>query len=133
MKHTNTLIIAATLMSLVACGPEKVGFETVDNSQGIAKKNGAFNAKTFRSSYYPEGDITPRGDSTISATCPQGDGWASIDIMKDGRVLAELKCSTVSVNLGCMTKKDFTSRPHYSNQENVCNRDIPFPLPRLVE
>lgn len=130
MKHYYALIVAALL---AGCGPEKVSFETVDQSQGIAKKNGTFNAKTFRSSYYPDAEIIPRGDSTISATCPQGDGWASIDIVKDGRVMAELKCSTVSANLGCMTKKDFSGRAQYSNQENNCNKEIPFPLPRLAE
>jgi hypothetical protein len=67
--------------------------------------------------------------------CPQGDGWASIDFMaKDMRMTYSVKCSTVSLALGCMTGDDFKKK-QYAEEEGHCQNlnKVPFPLPKLVQ
>lgn len=131
-----SIIIGLTLaisVSLTACGGEKASFDDVENSRVRAKENSALNAKRFRSENKLDDKWTmvKRGDSTISAKCPQGDGWASLDFI-NGNETIELKCSTVSLGLGCIKKSEFVTKS-YGTQENNCNNEIPFPLPRLGE
>lgn len=129
------MVFTMLIMSMVTgCNSqEKLSFESVESGRVQANENSEFNAKSFRQSHpeYSSYSISMRGDSTQSSKCGQGDGWASIDLVKvdDGKKIP-LKCSTVSSATGCLTDVDFKARP-YANQDGVCNEEIPFPLPKI--
>jgi hypothetical protein len=134
-KSILTMVLAAALGStvLTACG-EKASFATLEDSRKQALINAEYNAKKFRSSNkkYSGHHILMRGDSSIKPDCPQGDGWASIDLEASNGSKVSLKCSTVSGTLGCWTKKDFSSRS-YANQEGQCDTNLPHPLPKIAK
>lgn len=120
-------------VGLVACGKDKFSHETTESSRAVASENSVFNAQKWRADLYPTWAIIPRGDSTQTRECPQGDGWASLDLVspeKDKTI--GLKCSTYSAGIGCMTSSDFKSRSALSSQENKCNAEVPFPLPKVA-
>lgn len=128
-----TILAAIAAIALSACG-QKSSFQDVENQRDIANRNSLFNATAWRGNNgYAEAGLLGRGDSTQDAKCPQGDGWASIDVIdpKTKQVLVPLKCSTVSANLGCWTATDFKARPNLAGQENNCNADLPTNLPKI--
>lgn len=132
MKNYYVLIIAAML---TACGPEKASWGTQEDMRKIAKQNGEFSADAFRNAYFPDLIVRPNGDSTINEDCPQGDGWVSIDLLdkQTQKVKVELKCSSVSMEIGCYEKAVFQTKKDYAAQDGRCNNAIPFPLPKLVK
>lgn len=97
---------------------------------GIA--NALFNARRFSASVYPNYNPQVRVDSTIQSGCPQGDGWASVDLVNENNDKIKIKCSTYSATIECMTEKDFLAREVFSSQEGHCNKDIPNSLPKLT-
>lgn len=124
-------ILAA--LTLAGCQQETVSFSTLEDARGTAKANAVFNAQVWRQQTYPTWSIMSRGDSTQTPDCPQGDGWASIDLIapnKDQKI--NLVCSTVSANVGCLEKSDFNSKS-YSSDNNRCQSTskVPFPLPKI--
>ena len=129
------LLMTVTLLSmivLVGCS-EELSFDSVESGRKQANENSEFNAKSFRQLHpeYQSYSISTRGDSKQSNKCGQGDGWASIDLVKidEGKKVA-IKCSTVSGAIGCMTDTDFKSRS-YASQDGKCDDSIPFPLPKI--
>lgn len=141
MKFQTAMIFSmVVLASFAACesGPfkEEVSFQTVEDARSQAKSNATQNATLYRSANKLSAyDIYARGDSTISNKCPNGDGWASIDLREtNGSGAIKLKCSTVSVALGCLTEDDFKSKS-YAQEDGQCaplNR-VPHPLPKLSQ
>jgi hypothetical protein len=118
---------------IMSCSSDKVSFDTVEDARRQVRENVTLVAQTFRAeNKLQEYDLYVRGDSTQSAECPQGDGWASVDFKnKEGKLAdMKLKCSTVSLSISCMTSEDFKTKS-YSSEEGRCNKDIPFPLPKL--
>jgi hypothetical protein len=129
----NKIIAVALVCGAFSCKKEKVSFDTAEESRKIARENSSALAKSFRAeSHLEDYDLMFRGDSTITVECPQGDGWASIDLVnrKTSEVI-KIKCSTVSAGMGCLTDLDFKQRAVYANQDGSCNKDIPFPLPKV--
>jgi hypothetical protein len=116
-----------------ACTKQKVSFDTAEEARKIARENSGILARQYRAEAKLEDfDLMLRGDSTITNECPQGDGWASIDLVNrktDEKI--KLKCSTVSAGMGCLRDEDFKQRAEYANQEGRCNSEIPFPLPKI--
>lgn len=129
-----TFISLVILIAVSCVDKPKHNFQVVEDARLQAKENALMLAKQFRAeNKMAEWDIYARGDSTISSTCPQGDGWASMEL-RDPNFHSEaikLKCSTVSLGIGCMTADDFKNKV-YANQEGKCNPDIPHPLPKIV-
>ncbi len=125
-------ILAVIALSLTACKDE-LSFDSVESGRVQANENSEFNAKAFRQAHpeYAGYSISMRGDSTQSSKCGQGDGWASIELVKieDGKKVP-LKCSTVSAATGCITDVDFKNRS-YASQDGRCDLSIPFPLPKI--
>ena len=135
MKHIWTLflLVIATL-GLAACGEDKVSFDTLETQRSIANDNSRYNAQKWRAENgHEQLGILARGDSTQQANCPQGDGWASIDLIdaKTKQPVLKLKCSTVSGNLGCYKDEDFKARSVLARQENSCNAEIPKTLKKI--
>lgn len=101
--------------------------------RAVANDNARFNATAFRASNgFTEYGLLVRGDSTQSPTCPQGDGWSSVDLLdKSKQVVHKLKCSTVSPNIGCMFEEDFKAHQQYVFTEGKCNMEIPETLKKI--
>lgn len=107
----------------------------MEDARGTAKENAKWNAQKWRSQLYPSWDIVGRGDSTQTPECPQGDGWASIDLVSpEKNRIIKLKCSTVSSNIGCLEQDDFKSKS-YAMEDGKCQdvSKVPFPLPKVAE
>lgn len=130
-------IVAATMLS--ACGEAKqeVSFASLEEAKGTARENAMFNAQMYRQSniLYKGWDIISRGDSTQSNACPQGDGWATMELVNPEKTsLVKAKCSTVSGNTGCLDDRDFKTKP-FASEDGVCaplNR-VPYPLPKIAK
>ncbi len=125
------LLILSSLILFGACTDKKASWETQENARRQAMENAAFSAKKWRLKYAKNYRLIMRGDSTISAKCPMGDGWVSVTLEKD-QTKIELKCSSVSESLGCMKSDDFKSK-RFAEEDGACNRDLPFPLPKIVK
>lgn len=95
------------------------------------------NALKNASSYFAQ---NPRFDSSwktightddqISPSCPQGSGWAWVNVMKvDGKEVQKNKlwCSTSSASLGCYIEADFVKGPNFKVSQ-ACDSNLPHPL-----
>lgn len=125
------VIIAA--LSVTACGEDEYGFQTVETARLQAVENAMVNVHAFRleNTDFAQYKVRKRGDSTISATCPQGDGWATMDLVHPTKKeVVKLKCSTVSAATGCLIETDFRER-RYAKQDGKCNDHVPHPLPKV--
>lgn len=130
IKHLTLFL----LLLVTGCKEETVSFDVTESARKQANENSLFNAQVFRSKHpnLVEYYISARGDSSQNNTCPQGDGWATTDLIEPttNKTLV-IKCSTVSESIGCMTEEDFRSRESYSSQDGTCNNQIPFPIPKI--
>lgn len=125
--------IVVLCAALVGCGDEKASHDATETARGVASDNAVFSAQKYRASAHADWAIVPRGDSTQSRECPQGDGWASIDLMSpDKAKTIKLKCSTYSAGIGCLTADDFNARAQLSSQEGNCNAEVPYPMPKVA-
>lgn len=128
----------AVLATLAGCNQQTVSFDTLETARKQAKENAEFNARAWRAQapVTAELGILSRGDSTQAPSCPQGDGWASLDLVdsKSGQIRVKLKCSTVSDSVGCRMDSDFKSSP-YANEDGRCQSTdkVPHPLPKIVK
>lgn len=130
------LLSLIPLAALAGCGKD-VSFDTLETARKQAKENAEFNGRKWRAEtkIYAESNMISRGDSTQAPECPQGDGWASIDIVSAvGLVQTKLKCSTVSDSVGCLEDKDFKTKS-YANEDGQCapTSKVPFPIPKLAK
>lgn len=152
IKFTMTKI-AAILFSagllLAACSKtetpvakmdERVNFQTLEANRAQAAANAEFNAQGYRAENprFTEGfKIITHTDSTIDNNCPQGDGWASVSIMRVNDKQVEkytVKCSTVSAALGCYLESDFAKKSFASDEGKCQPQDkVPFPLPKIAK
>ena len=69
-------------------------------------------------------------DDQITEACPQGSGWAWVNIMKvEDKNIEKNKiwCSTSSRSLGCYIDADFQKGPH-AGQAQTCNTNLNYPL-----
>lgn len=125
--------VALALVVSAGCGDEITSHDATETARAVASDNAVFSAQRYRASAHADWAIVPRGDSTQSRECPQGDGWASIDLMSpDKSKTIKLKCSTYSLGIGCVTADDFNARAHLSSQEGNCNAEVPYPLPKVA-
>jgi hypothetical protein len=129
-------IVAATM--LTACNEkQEVSFASLEEAKGTARENAMFNAQMYRQSniLYKGWDIIGRGDSTQSNSCPQGDGWATMELVNPEKTkLVKAKCSTVSGNTGCLEDADFKTK-NFASEDGACaplNR-VPYPLPKIAK
>ena len=129
MKHLRIAAIIATAAALASCGRDKVSFDTLQTARATARENAEFNARAWRTQapVYADLGLISNGDSSQSAGCPQGDGWASLSLVEKttGSVRVRLKCSTVSGAIGCRTDTP--------PEEGRCNASLPHPLPKIAK
>jgi len=136
--NMNTTLIATlsvcVALVLAACGDKPASFDTLEQERGTARQNAMFNAQLYRgqSPVFSGWDIIGRGDSSQTADCPVGDGWATMDFVSpDKTKVVQVMCSTVSGNVGCLVKADFKTKP-YASEDGQCQKGkLPFPLPKV--
>lgn len=129
------VIVCSVVAFMSACGEKKASFETQEQARAQVLENAEFNAKVYRDANLPDAKIKMRGDSTVSATCITGDGWVTVELVQPNSTtsIQTLKCSSVSGTVGCMTVDDFKARKDYAKQDGECNKELPFPLPKIVK
>lgn len=133
-------LIAVSLiaLALAACGKQEVAFDTLETARKQAKENAGYNAKAWRANAPGFGGvgIIENGDSTQTPDCPQGDGWASIEVVDPAtaKKLGKLKCSTVSASVGCMDAVEFQTKS-YASEDGRCQptTKVPHPLPKIAQ
>jgi hypothetical protein len=130
----SALALAAAMLS--ACGAKDVSFDTLEQARSQARDNATYNAQAYRQNdpRVRDWSIISNGDSTQTPDCPQGDGWASVKIVSpDNKNTYPLKCSTVSVAVGCMPDTDFKGKI-YANDDGHCQpvSKVPFPIKKLA-
>ena len=135
-----TRIISLVAISLItACGsptPSAAPAE-LDMAMKTARDNALYNAKLWRSSnaIYSGYDIMARGDSSQTPDCPQGDGWATmelVDLKSNAKIT--IKCSTWSSGKGCIDGDHFKSSPD-AMADKMCQPTsvVPYPLPTIAQ
>lgn len=128
-------LLALTFVAiLAACGSKEESPAALETARETANANSRFNAAKWRGENgFEATTILARGDSTQQPKCPQGDGWASVDLLNPTtkQKVAELKCSTYSANVGCTLANDFKARPQLATQENTCSAQVPYPLKKI--
>lgn len=137
MKRILIASAVISMLALTACSKNEASFASLEEAKGTARENSMFNAQMYRQSniLYKGWDIIGRGDSTQSNACPQGDGWATIELVSPEKTrLVKAKCSTVSGNTGCLDDADFKTKP-FASEDGMCaptNR-VPYPLPKIAK
>jgi hypothetical protein len=133
-KSVFALFILAATIGLTACGSKEESPAALETAREVANANSKFNAIKWRGENgFEATSILGRGDSTQQPKCPQGDGWATIDLLNPAtkQVALTLKCSTYSSNVGCSKAEDFKARPQLAAQENTCSAQVPYPFKKL--
>ena len=154
MKKLALIFAAFAMFGLSACGKHEAAPKTTEELRAEALANADKNAKlqdlleqqrstalnnaTQNASVYfaanPRFDNTwkkmPHTDDQISPACPQGSGWAWVNVMHvEGKDVQKMKlwCSTSSQSLGCYVEADFQKGPH-AGEEGRCDTNLPHPL-----
>ena len=107
-KNMKYLFILFALL-LAACG-DKVSVSTLEQQKQIAIDNSLFNAQEFRAKdpRLVNYKIISAPDSSQLPECPQGDGWATLELINtDSNDKEKIKCSTYSKATGCFYDRDF--------------------------
>lgn len=126
----------ATTAGLTACDKE-VTADRLEEARTTAKDNATMNAQLYRAAnprFSGDYSIIARSDDGQKPSCPQGDGWAQVSIMKvEGKNVDKttLMCSTYSTSVGCYREEDFNKLENLAKQNSGCSKDVPFPLPVL--
>ena len=166
MRYTLTMIAAAVAAcALAGCGKEPSLDQVMKDGGNVAKANafsfqtveeqraqGRANAGAAAAEYQRQNpritgwEAVVKADTTHSATCPQGDGWAEVVFMRTEREEGKTKnlqvekasvmCSTVSATQGCVmvAPVDNWSKHPGKAQDGSCasTLEVPFPLPKAV-
>lgn len=152
MRHYFLPLIAAVAAAAVlfsACTPEpppKTSFQTVEDQRAQGRSNATLVAADYqRQNPRIQGwDVIVKADSSHTADCPQGDGWTEVVFMRaerDGNKnlaieKAEVMCSTVSFNEGCVMKSptnNWDKHPKKQMDGHCGNvHEVPMPLPKIA-
>lgn len=136
MKNLSKLLMTFTsvlVVSACSCKKEQVSEETAEESRKQARSNATFNVKEYLKTNVLLQDkmLETFTDSSIKRDCPQGDGWATMHFTdKVTGVKTYVKCSTVSMGIGCLEESVFKSKD-YASEDGRCNPNITYPLPKI--
>jgi hypothetical protein len=138
MKKLYIIASIVASIALSACGPEQVSNDTLETGRLQAKANGEWLAQTYRAEnpQYANYAYSVATDSTMSNTCPQGDGWVSAKLInkENPSQKVSLKCSTISSAVGCMPDSEFQTKS-YAGDDGHCQNTtkVPYPIPKLTK
>lgn len=137
MRKTTITLLFTSIAVLAACGKDQVSADRLEEARQTAKANAEYNAQLYKAAnprFTADFSIVGRSDTTQTADCPQGDGWASLSIMKvEGKAVdkTSLRCSTYSASVGCYREEDFVKDKQLVSEDSTCRKEVPFPLPVL--
>lgn len=148
-KITLIALAIASAVALSACGKKEVAsFQTVEEQRAQGRANAASVASDYqRQNPRIQGwEAIVKADSSHSADCPQGDGWAEVVFMRVDRAEGSTKnmqvekaavmCSTVSFNEGCVMVYPTNNWDKHPKKvmDGACGalKDVPMPLPKVV-
>lgn len=140
MKTLHKLLVVASsfaIFTLSGCGPKEVSFDTTETARAQALENAQYNAIKFRSTspQYAGFSIQMQGDSSQTASCPQGDGFASGKLVSpEANKVVRIKCSTISATVGCMLDEEFKTK-NYAEDDGRCQptSKVPFPITKIAK
>lgn len=130
-------VLALSLLTSACNEEKKVSANSLEEARQTAKINSEFNAKMYKAAnprFTADYTIVGRSDDGQNASCPQGDGWAELSIMKvEGKTVDKtvLMCSTYSASVGCYRKEDFDKNPNLAKQNSGCSAEVPYPMPKI--
>lgn len=130
--------LLSLLVFAFACGgTEPVSSDALDMAMSTAKANATWNAKQWRgqAEMYANYDILARGDSSQTPKCPQGDGWATVELVeRDGKGKLTLKCSTWSGGRNCVDEDHFRGSPA-ATEDKICQAVgvVLYPIPTIAQ
>lgn len=133
MNRLTTVVTLAAALFLTGCGPDRAPQDIVDTNMTISRLNAQKNANSYLPTAWPEGTVHPtwnvkatrilmQSDSTITAQCRYGDGWASGDLQFENGKAVKIKCQTNGVGKGingCMQDQEFQTKA-YKNEDGKC-------------
>lgn len=144
-----TLFSLAIIALLSACGkPEVASFNTVEEQRAQGRANAGMVASEYqRQNPRIQGwETIVKADTSHTADCPQGDGWAEVVFMRANREEGKTKnleiekatvmCSTVSFNEGCVMvapSNNWDKHPK-KKMDGACapTTEVPMPLPKVA-
>lgn len=112
--------ITAALLYMVYSPLKPTKYESLEAERLTAQLNAEYNAKKWLIKNKAGFQIVNYTEPTISKDCPQGDGWATVSIMKEGDK-EQLKCSTIVASIGCYLGADFEKNTLFP-AGNKCQR-----------
>lgn len=142
-------LLALVLAGLGACqkAPELSSFQTVEEQRAQGRANAGMVAAEYqRQNPRIQGwEAIVKADSSHTAACPQGDGWAEVVFMRAERAdnstknlqieKATVMCSTVSFNEGCVMVSPVNNWDKFpkKSMDGVCgDANVPMPLPKVA-
>lgn len=133
----NLLVLLTVALLAAGCGKKEVSFDTLETARMQARENAMYVAQRYRQETpkFQGWDIVGRGDSSQMPDCPQGDGWATMDFYSPDKVeMRKVKCSTVSLGIGCLEEPDFKTKSYASEDGHCQNTNkVPFPFRKIHE
>lgn len=149
LKLISTAIIASVI--LAGCAKEQTppaSFNTVEEQRAQGRANAGMVAAEYQrqNPRILGWESIVKADSSHTASCPQGDGWAEVVFMRTSREEGSTKnlqvekatvmCSTVSIHEGCvmvLPVNNWDKHPKKS-MDGVCAplTEVPMPLPKVV-
>lgn len=127
---------------------EEVPFATVEEQRAQGRANATASAVEYqRQNPRLQGwETVVKADTSHSAKCPQGDGWAEVVFMRAERSAGDTKnisveravtmCSTVSLSQGCVMvspTNNWDKHPGKAVDGSCASTfEVPFPLPKVV-
>lgn len=147
MKSIIVAVLAAIVLAACGKAPE-ASFATVEEQRAQGRSNAAMVAAEYqRQNPRIQGwEAVVKADSSHTAQCPQGDGWAEVVFMRaerqDGSTKnlqvekAAVMCSTVSINEGCVMvapANNWDKHPK-KQMDGRCGdlAEVPMPLPKVA-
>lgn len=142
--------IAAIALVASACTKqvEPASFATVEEQRAQGRANAAMVASEYQrqNPRILGWESIVKADSSHTAGCPQGDGWAEVVFMRTQRdegstknlqvEKATVMCSTVSINEGCVMVAPTNNWDKFpkKSMDGVCASltEVPMPLPKVV-
>lgn len=147
--YTVLAVLAASVLAAACDKPPEASFQTVEEQRSQGRANATSVAGDYqRQNPRIQGwEAIVKADTSHSAKCPQGDGWAEVVFMRverqDGSTKnqqiekATVMCSTVSFNEGCVMVAPVNNWDKHPKKQmdGVCGdgrNDVPMPLPKVV-
>lgn len=132
MKLKILLAIGVVGVVLAGCSSDLADPALVSQNRVNGKAIAQLNAQNYMRDHFPGQAVYVSGDidSFVSRSCPQGDGFASFDVMDEasGKVLEPLQCRTWELT-GCFKTKQASQKGTY--MKNQCNPEVPTEITKV--